>query len=93
MQILKKAENQMCYLKSCLFGFQGSGKTYTASNIAMGFCREMNINKPVAFIDTETGSDFMIPKFKEAGVDEFIHIRANVYEILVNMMKKLGILA
>ena len=34
-----------------------------------------------------------IEAFKEAGVDEFIHIRANLYQILVNLMKKLGILA
>jgi methylmalonyl-CoA mutase len=34
-----------------------------------------------------------IEAFKEAGVDEFIHIRANVYEILVRLMKKLHILA
>ncbi len=34
-----------------------------------------------------------IETFKEAGVDEFIHIRANLYDILVNLLKKLGMLA
>jgi methylmalonyl-CoA mutase len=32
-----------------------------------------------------------IEAFKEAGVDEFIHLRANLYEILVNLMKKIGV--
>lgn len=34
-----------------------------------------------------------IEAFKQAGVDEFIHIRANLYETLVTLMKKLGILS
>lgn len=33
-----------------------------------------------------------IEEFKTVGVDEFIHLRANVYEILVNLMRKLGII-
>jgi len=32
-----------------------------------------------------------IEAFKEAGIDEFIHFRANLYEILVKLMEKLGI--
>lgn len=32
-----------------------------------------------------------IDSFKEAGVDEFIHIKSNVYETLFNLMKEIGI--
>ncbi|KAA3612065.1 MAG: methylmalonyl-CoA mutase [Calditrichaeota bacterium] len=31
-----------------------------------------------------------IEKFKESGIDDFVHIRANAYEILSGLMKKLG---
>lgn len=34
-----------------------------------------------------------IEAFQEAGVDEFIHIRANLYSIFVNLLKKFGMLA
>jgi methylmalonyl-CoA mutase len=34
-----------------------------------------------------------IETFKAAGIDEFIHLWANMYEILVNLMRKLGILS
>lgn len=75
MSIFKKAENHMAYLKTGILGFAGSGKTTTAAYLAIGFIqymREHNVEtatKPVYFLDTETGSDWMIPKFKEAGIE------------------------
>jgi len=32
----------------------------------------------------------VVAAYKEAGIDEFIHIRANVYELLANLLKKIG---
>ncbi|HDP81053.1 MAG TPA: methylmalonyl-CoA mutase [Spirochaetes bacterium] len=32
-----------------------------------------------------------VEAFKDAGVDEFIHVKANLYETLVNLQKKLGV--
>jgi hypothetical protein len=71
MSILQKAENQMAYGKVGIFGFQGSGKTYTATLMAMGIC-ELTKNKKLAYFDTETGSDWLIPKLKEAGCETFV---------------------
>ncbi|GAK57506.1 methylmalonyl-CoA mutase [Candidatus Vecturithrix granuli] len=34
-----------------------------------------------------------VEAFKQAGIDEFIHIRANLHDIVANLMNKLGILA
>lgn len=59
----------MAYLKMGIFGDTGSGKTWTASEVAMGLHKYIKSEKPVAFFDTETGSDFMIPKFKSAGIE------------------------
>jgi hypothetical protein len=70
----QKAEPQIAYLKTGLLGFQGSGKTYTAKNIAIGlhrYCVEhetMKADTPVYFLDTETGSDWMIKHFNDAGI-------------------------
>jgi methylmalonyl-CoA mutase len=33
-----------------------------------------------------------VEAFKQAGIDEFIHLRANLYDIVSNLMRKLGIL-
>jgi Methylmalonyl-CoA mutase, N-terminal domain/subunit len=34
-----------------------------------------------------------ISQFRESGVDEFIHIRANVHDVLANLLKQIGVLA
>jgi hypothetical protein len=59
------AENQQAYLKAGIMGFAGSGKTFTASLMAKGIYERLKTNRPVFFMDTETGSDFLVPKFKE----------------------------
>jgi len=69
MSLLKPASNQTAYLKAGILGFQGSGKTYTASRIAAGLAK-MNGNKNprIAFFDTEKGSDFLVKYFKAEGI-------------------------
>lgn len=67
MKLLQKAENQIAYFKVGIFGFQGSGKTWTAALLAAGLAEKLN-EKTAAFFDTETGSDFVMPLFKEKGI-------------------------
>lgn len=70
MSLLKKAVNEQAFLKAGLLGFPGSGKTYTASHLAIGIAKSVaGANKPVAFFDTETGSDFLIKRFEVEGVE------------------------
>jgi hypothetical protein len=68
--ILKKAESTSAFAKIGILGFPGSGKTYTASLIAIGICKSTKNNK-VAFLDTETGSDFLLPKIQAEGIEVF----------------------
>lgn len=68
MSLFKPATNQSAFLKMGIQGFAGSGKTQTAAKVAIGFHKYMKATKPVAFLDTETGSDFVLPMFKEASV-------------------------
>lgn len=66
--LFKPAENQSAYLKAGWQGFQGSGKTFTMAQVARGLWKKYGLKKPVFFLDTETGSDFLIPDFKKDGV-------------------------
>jgi hypothetical protein len=72
--LFKPAEVTSAYMKLGLLGFQGSGKTKTASKVVIGLVQYMKergidyANKPVMFLDTETGSDWVIPDFKAAGI-------------------------
>ena len=72
MSLRKLAVNQTAYLKIGLFGFSGSGKTFTASNFGIGACKLYG-KKTASFFDTETGSDFVINKFKKEGIDLYAH--------------------
>lgn len=75
MSIFQKATNTQAKLKAGLMGFAGDGKTYTASTLAIGLVELMRQrglpdgDKPVMFIDTETGSDWVKPRFDAAGID------------------------
>lgn len=77
MNIFAKATNTQAYIKAGLMGFAGSGKTFTGSRIAIGLVqlmREMELpggDRPVTFIDTETGSDWVAPMFAEHGIELF----------------------
>lgn len=72
--LFKPAEVTSAYLKASLTGFAGSGKTKTSAIMALGLIklmRELRLpaaDKPVYFLDTETGSDWIKPDFDAAGV-------------------------
>jgi KaiC/GvpD/RAD55 family RecA-like ATPase len=69
MSLLKPASNQTAYLKAGIYGFGGSGKTFTGSHMAVGLAKLSNKTNPkVAFFDTEKGSDFLVKYFQEQGV-------------------------
>jgi hypothetical protein len=65
---LHEAKNEQAFLKAGIFGFQGSGKTFTATNFAIGMHKYIKSKKPIAFLDTETGSSYVMNIFKEAGI-------------------------
>lgn len=69
MSLFQKADGAgAAKAKIGLYGGTGSGKTFTAALIAIGLHKLINAKKPVAFVDTETGSDYVVPMFKKAGV-------------------------
>lgn len=67
--LFKKAENTIAFAKVGILGFAGSGKTRTATEIAIGLHKALGSNKPVGFLDTETGSDFVLPIFQKHGIE------------------------
>jgi hypothetical protein len=69
MKLFSKAENEMAYLKCGIQGFAGSGKTFTAVSVAIGLHKYIKSDKPVLFIDTETGIDFLLSKFKAEKIE------------------------
>lgn len=68
-----KATKQVAFAKVGAFGPMGSGKTTLASMVALYLSKTYHGGAPVAFIDTEKGSDFMIDFFKTEGVELLVN--------------------
>lgn len=78
MALFKKAEMTSAYLKMGIYGEAGSGKTFTASQIAKGLSlliasKNGGKKPPVMFLDTETGATWVRPIFEKDGIEFFSH--------------------
>ena len=82
MSLFKKAEMSTAYLKMGIYGEAGSGKTYTASQIAKGLAlfleKKFGERPPVMMVDTENGSHFVAPIFAKARI-EFLVTQTRAY--------------
>lgn len=87
MGLLKKAVNQTAAAKIGIYGEAGSGKTRTATEIAIGLAKQAGV--PVAFFDTEGGSDFMVRLCEDAGV-ELLVAKARAFADLMAFTKEAG---
>ena len=66
--LLQPARAESAFLKLGIYGDAGTGKSYTSALVAIGLSRLLKSKKPVGFVDTETGSDYLIPLFERDGV-------------------------
>lgn len=75
MSLFKPAKNESAFLKMGLMGNAGSGKTLTSCLTAIGLithCRSLGLEyakKPVFFLDSENGSDYVQDLFAEAEIE------------------------
>ena len=77
MTLFQKATDTNAFLKMGIFGFAGSGKTMTATLTAIGlieYMRERDMplaQKPLFFLDTEQGSNWVRRRIEAAGIELF----------------------
>lgn len=77
MALFKPAEMTSSYLKAAFLGFAGDGKTFTATELAGGLVQHIRkvdpknelVNRPILFLDTEKGSDWVKPRFDKMGLE------------------------
>lgn len=68
----KKLANTRPFLKLAFEGFAGSGKTYTASQLAIGLHKTIKSKKPIVFYDTEKSLKALKPVFDKAGIEVLV---------------------
>lgn len=81
MGLLKPAVNKMAYLKCGIFGFQGSGKTFTATQIGIGVCKATK-NMTMAYFATEPGHNFLLSRIREEKIDVF-DVKSRAFDDLI----------
>lgn len=74
MSLFQPADSGHAFLKAGVMGLAGAGKTFTASNLAIGLVKHtqdkgLPVKNTVAFVDTENGAAWMTPRFKDAGIE------------------------
>lgn len=84
MKMLKPATNKMAYSKVGIYGTAGSGKTRTATEIAIGLHKAIGSTKPIAAFDTEPAFSFVLPLFQKAGIELLV---ADESRALVDLMQ------
>lgn len=83
MSLLKKAVNETAAAKLGIYGEAGSGKTRTSMEIAIGLAKLTG--RPIAFFDTEGGSDFFVRRCEEEGID-FLVAKARAFKKLMGFV-------
>lgn len=83
MTLLKPATNRMAYAKVGIYGTAGSGKTRTATEIAIGLHKAIGSKKPIAAFDTEPAFGFVLPLFNKAGIELLV---ADESRALIDLM-------
>ncbi|EAM6080647.1 AAA family ATPase [Salmonella enterica] len=85
---LKKAERKQAYAKVGIYGDAGSGKTRTATEIAIGLWQKYDLKKPVAMFDTEPAASYIMPFFENAGIDFYVYDESRALKDLMGFWRE-----
>jgi hypothetical protein len=88
MSLLKPLVQGQGYLKAGFQGFAGSGKTFTATDLAIGVREHMKLKGPIAFFDTEGGSTYIQTKVKEKTGMDLVGMRSRAFVDLINLTRE-----
>jgi hypothetical protein len=88
LKLLKPAKNKIAYAKVGIYGSAGSGKTRTATEIAIGLHKDIGSTKPIVVFDTEPAFSFMMPLFKKANIELYIADESRALADLMTFMQE-----
>jgi len=72
------------YLKAGFFGFAKSGKSYTATLLALETWKRIGLKTPIAIQDTEGGAEYLVPLIKKATGQNPIGQKSRALKDLMN---------
>lgn len=87
MAALCDEQTQQGYLKAGMLGFPKSGKSYTATLLAVATKKLLGLPGPIAMFDTEAGSVYLAPLVEKLTGEKLLAIRRRSLKDLVNWGK------
>lgn len=88
MGLLQVIDDAPGYVKATFQGPQGSGKTRTAVELACKAHEVFGSKKPVAFYDTETGSDYIADLIKERTKMPPLRVKTRAFSDLLDVVRE-----
>lgn len=85
MSLLKPLGQGPKYLKAGFLGFQGSGKTLTAILLAIATRQASGLKGPIAFYDTESGTDYVTGAVKKLTGTDLLGVKSRDFEDLISL--------
>lgn len=84
--MFKKLENNRPFAKIAFEGFAGDGKSFTATQIAIGIHKLINSTKPIAIFDTEKAFKALKPQFDKNNIEAVVNDENRSLEALNQAM-------
>ena len=75
------------YLKAGFYGFQGSGKTHTATVLALGLRKQLKLKGPIAMFDTEGGAQYIGPWVKKETGKDLLGVQSRAFDDVLEFME------
>lgn len=88
MPLLQKLGTGQGWLKAGFLGFPKSGKTWTATELAIGSRAFFKSKAPIAFFDTEGGSEYVASRIRGATGCELLGIRSRAFSDLLAVARE-----
>jgi len=79
--------NTKPYFKAAFEGFAGTGKTYTAAQIAIGLHKRVKSKKPIIIFDTEKAAKFLKPMFAAEGIEVLVRESRSLADLKETMTR------
>ncbi len=77
--------NTKPYFKAAFEGEPGTGKSWSAALVAIGLHKKIGSKKPIVLIDTEKAAKFLVPLFKEHGIEAMVRETHSLADLVTAM--------
>lgn len=84
--MLKPAKNKQSFAKIGIYGNAGSGKSRTATEIAIGLHKAIDSKKPIVVFDTEPAFSWLLPIFNKNNIELLIADESRALTDLMQFM-------